>query len=131
MIRATVGGPLKPGVGLSGEVPTSQTQSASKLDCPHAMGTIAGAPRLHQVKGVGPITSLAYVLTLESEESRCGALSRISTEAGRLRGALGSPAMLSWRRGRSWYTARSPQPARETKPARAITEGFTYRRRNQ
>ena len=46
---------------------------------------------LRQVKGVGPITSLAYVLTLENPErfvkkSRCGAVSGISTEAGGLRG---------------------------------------------
>ena len=45
---------------------------------------------LRQVKGVGPITALAYVLDLgESatihEESRCGAVSGISAEARRLR----------------------------------------------
>ena len=45
---------------------------------------------LRQVKGVGPITALAYVLTLENrairEESRCGTVSGIGTEAGGLRG---------------------------------------------
>jgi hypothetical protein len=46
---------------------------------------------LRQVKGVGPITALAYVLDLgESrtirKESGCGAVSGTSAEAGRLRG---------------------------------------------
>jgi transposase len=45
---------------------------------------------LRQVKGVGPITALAYVDLGESgpirEESRCGAISGISTEAGGFRG---------------------------------------------
>jgi hypothetical protein len=44
---------------------------------------------LRQVKGVGPITSLAYVLTLENpgrirDESGCGTVSGISAEPGRL-----------------------------------------------
>jgi transposase len=43
---------------------------------------------LRQVKGVGPITALAYVLTLESatirEESGCGTVPGIGAEAGRL-----------------------------------------------
>jgi len=44
---------------------------------------------LRQVKGVGPITALAYVLTLENpatirEESGCGTVSGLSAEAGGL-----------------------------------------------
>ena len=39
------GCPLKPGFGLSGDVHTSQTSPANKLDCPHAMGTNAFSPR--------------------------------------------------------------------------------------
>jgi transposase len=94
-VPAEMGEALLPLVRMTGTVSDCIKEYDEKIE-KLASEKYGHTALLRQVKGVGPITSLAYVLTLEKpdpicEESRCGAVFGIGTEA---RGLWGESATI-------------------------------------